>query len=213
VRFDGFKELCFLHPKYFQPDPSVFDELGIQYAQKYFLIRLVAWNASHDYGQQGIMESDLQKIINFLSMLGKVFISSEGLIHRDLEKYRIKVKPHRMHHVLHYAELYIGEGATMASECSVLGTPAIYINTITAGTLKEHELYGLMKIIKPHKNIFQEIKVCLNNGFCKERLLSNRNELLKDKIDVTSFMVWFVESFPESFKIMKKNPEYQNIFK
>jgi hypothetical protein len=33
--------------------------------------------------------------------------------------------------------------------------------------------------------------------------------MLSDKIDVTAFMVWFVENYPESAKIMKENPDYQ----
>ena len=37
--------------------------------------------------------------------------------------------------------------------------------------------------------------------------------MLKDKIDVTAFMVWFIENFPESHKIMKKNPNYDERFK
>jgi len=37
--------------------------------------------------------------------------------------------------------------------------------------------------------------------------------MLSDKIDVTAFMVWFVENYPESAKIMKENPEYQWSFR
>ena len=31
--------------------------------------------------------------------------------------------------------------------------------------------------------------------------------MLFEKIDVTGFMVWFVENYPESVGIMKENPE------
>jgi len=37
--------------------------------------------------------------------------------------------------------------------------------------------------------------------------------MLSEKIDVTAFMVWFVENYPESAKIMKENPGYQYRFK
>lgn len=43
--------------------------------------------------------------------------------------------------------------------------------------------------------------------------LKRKENMLSDKIDVTSFMVWFVENYPESAKIMKENPEYQKRFK
>jgi len=37
--------------------------------------------------------------------------------------------------------------------------------------------------------------------------------VLADNIDVTSFMVWFIENYPNSLKIMKDNPDYQWKFK
>ena len=40
--------------------------------------------------------------------------------------------------------LYVGEGATTASECAVLGTHAIYVNTLNWGdTDEEEEKYQL----------------------------------------------------------------------
>jgi hypothetical protein len=36
--------------------------------------------------------------------------------------------------------------------------------------------------------------------------------MLSEKIDVTAFLVWFVQHWPESFSIMKQNPDYQNRF-
>ena len=41
----------------------------------------------------------------------------------------------------------------------------------------------------------------------------NKDEFLTSKIDVTAFTVWFVENYPESVKIMKENPDYQDRFK
>jgi len=35
---------------------------------------------------------------------------------------------------------------------------------------------------------------------------------LSDKIDVTAFMVWFIEHYPESVNVMKHNPDYQHQF-
>ena len=37
--------------------------------------------------------------------------------------------------------------------------------------------------------------------------------MLADKIDVTAFMVWFIENYPGSFRIMKEEPDYQYRFK
>ena len=41
----------------------------------------------------------------------------------------------------------------------------------------------------------------------------SRKTSLKEKmIDPTKFLVWFIESYPKSFEIMKKNPNYQEKF-
>ena len=36
---------------------------------------------------------------------------------------------------MYYADLFVGESATMASEYAVLGTPAIFVSTSRRGTL------------------------------------------------------------------------------
>ena len=37
---------------------------------------------------------------------------------------------------------------------------------------------------------------------------SKRAKMLKDMIDVTGFVVWFIEFFPESKKILIEDPHY-----
>ena len=40
-----------------------------------------------------------------------------------------------------------------------------------------------------------------------------KSRLNLKKIDVTQMLVWFVENYPESKRIMKENPDYQMRFK
>jgi hypothetical protein len=47
----------------------------------------------------------------------------------------------------------------------------------------------------------------------KQEWQQKREKLLKEKIDITTFMVWFIENYPESFKVMKENPEIQERFR
>ena len=37
--------------------------------------------------------------------------------------------------------------------------------------------------------------------------------MLSEKIDYAQFLTWFIESYPESARIMKENPDFQNKFK
>lgn len=38
-----------------------------------------------------------------------------------------------------------------------------------------------------------------------------KNVLLKEKIDVTAFMVWFLENYPDSFIELQKNQNREKI--
>ena len=66
VRFNGYKEVAYLHPKYFQPDPSIFQELGLKDGEPYILLRFISWDAAHDFGQHGI-----QNKLKFVNELEK----------------------------------------------------------------------------------------------------------------------------------------------
>ena len=39
------------------------------------------------------------------------------------------------------------------------------------------------------------------------------HQLVNDKIDVASFMFWFVKNYPKSKSVMINNPEYQYNFR
>jgi len=61
--------------------------------------------------------------------------------------------------------------------------------------------------------MFQKIEELLSMRNLKQEWQKRRQKMLADKIDVTAFLVWFVENYPESVNIMKKNPDYQYRFK
>ncbi|MDI3479739.1 MAG: uncharacterized protein PWQ14_885 [Rikenellaceae bacterium] len=213
IRFNGYMELCYLHPNYFTPDPSILDLLEVKQDEKYVIMRFVSWNASHDVGHSGLSLEMKRKAVNELSKYAKVFISSEGELPDDLKKYQIKIPPEKMHDALAFATLFVGEGATMASECACLGTPAIYVNSLTAGTLEEQEKYGLLFGFRNSYGVIEKAIELLNTPNLKEEFQNRRQKMLADKIDVTAFFVWFIENYPDSAKIMKENPDYQYNFK
>jgi len=213
IRFNGYMELCSLHPEYFKPNIEVLNEIGVKENENYIILRFISWNASHDIGQTGIDILTKKNLIFELSKHTKIFISSEAELPEEFKCYQLKVTPEKMHDLLAFASLYIGEGATMASECAMLGTPAIYINTLTAGTLEEQEKYGLITAYRTTAGVLEKVLELLETPDLKEIYQERRNKMLADMIDVTAFMVWFIESYPESAKIMKENPDYQLRFK
>jgi Uncharacterized protein conserved in archaea len=211
-------ELCYLHPNYFTPDPSILDLLQLKRDEKYIIIRFVSWNASHDVGHSGLSLEMKHKAVKELSKYAKVFISSEGELPDDLKQYQIKIPPERMHDVLAFATLLYGESATMASECACLGTPSIFHDNNGRGyTDEEEKKYGLVfnyseSFLDQEMSLKKAIEL-LNTPNLKQKWQERRQRMLSDKIDVTAFMVWFIENYPDSVKTMKDNPDYRLRFK
>jgi len=201
VRYNGYHELAYLHPNYFKPDPSVLDDLGLKEGDKFVIVRFVAWQASHDIGQQGFDMETKRKLIKELEKYAQVFITSESPLPEEFEKYRITTPPEKIHDLLYYAMMYIGEGATVASECAVLGTPALYVNTLKLGYLDEEEdKYGLIYSFRDPDKAIQKAQELLQQPDLKKQWAKKRQRLLTDKIDVTQFMIDFIENYPVSLK-------------
>jgi uncharacterized protein len=213
IRFNSFIELCYLHSNNYSPQSDIKEILGLHENEKYVLLRFVSWNANHDIGQKGLSYSIKNKIINQLGKYAKVFISSEDKLSPEFEPYQIKIPYEKIHDALYYASLYIGEGATMASECAMLGTPAIYVNSLDAGTLQEQAKYGLIYSFRSTEGVLEKALEIIQDESIKHKHKLLQQKMLADKIDTTAFIVWFIENYPESVKKMKENPDFQNNFK
>jgi predicted glycosyltransferase len=214
IRFNGFMELAYLNKNYFNPTFDVLKKLNLSRNDKYVVIRLVAWTASHDIGHQGFSHNSLIKLIQVISKYAKVRITTEGEMHEDLQPYAMSsIKPSNMHHVLANAALFIGEGATMASECAVLGTPCIYVNTLSAGTIEEQEGHNLLVRLLDMDAIIKKAENILQNNSSKKEQMIRCTEYLENKINVTEFINWMITHFPASTNMMKNNPNYQDRFK
>ena len=213
LRYRGNIELFYLHPNRFKADSSIYELLNIDRDRRYAIIRFVSWDAHHDVGQKGFSYQQKIELVKKLSQKIEIFISSEVELPPELEKYKIKIPIDRIADALYFASLYIGEGATMASESAMLGTPAIYVNSLNdAGIFKELEEEGLFYIITDGREAISKAMDIINKNSKKE-YIEKRDSYIKKKIDVTAFMVWFIENYPESIDIIKRNPDYQLRFK
>lgn len=217
LKYQGFHKLAYLHPKRFTPDKSIVKQY-IPFERNYFLIRLTALNAHHDSGIVGITTSIAQQIIDILSPHGDIYITSERELEPQFEKYRLKINPLDIHHVMAFATLYIGDSQSMAVEAAMLGVPSIRFNDFAGkiSVLEELEYkYELTFGIKTSETekLYDTIKSLLNTPNLRQTFQSRRQKMLDDKIDVTAFFTWFIENYPESAKIIKQNPGYQYNFK
>lgn len=206
IRYNGYTELAYLHPNYFTPNPAVLDELRLSKDDIFIILRFVSWNAGHDIGQQGI-QNKIQFVKN-LEKYGQVLITSERQLSRELQEYKISLPPEKLHDLLYYATLYIGEGATTASECAVLGTHAIYTNTLRLGYTDEEEdkyqlVYNFSEKKQTKKGPFEKAVELLENDNLRNEGKEKREKLLRNKIDVTAFFIRFIQNYPASFQEMK----------
>ena len=200
VRYDGYHELAYLHPNYFKPDPSVLNDLGLTPSDKFFVLRFISWNAGHDAKQYGISTEMKHEYISKLEQYGKVFVSSESKIEDDFEKYKLEIAPEKLHSLLSYAYLYIGESSTMATESGILGTPSIYISSLvgTMGNFDELDgKYGLVSTFNNSKSAITSTLELLEDTNLKNKWKNKRKMLLNEKNDVTQYIVDFLENYPE----------------
>jgi predicted glycosyltransferase len=147
ARYEGLHELAYLSPAAFRPDPGIRSALGVGADEPYAVVRLVSWTASHDRGHSGLGSALALQAVERLAAHGRVFVSVEGGVPPALERHAVRLPPERMHHVLAPAHVYLGEGATMATEAGLLGTPSVYVSSLvgTMGNFDVLEEAGLVR--------------------------------------------------------------------
>jgi hypothetical protein len=104
----------------------------------------------------------------------------------------------------------------MATEAGLLGTPSVLISSLvgTMGNFLELEKkYGLIYCFSDSAVALPRALDILRNPESKHIWGEKREKLLKDKIDVTGFMTWFVENYPQSVREMRERPEVFEEFK
>jgi hypothetical protein len=188
-----FQELAYLHPKYFTPDPTVLEKHGIDPNERYFLLRLTGWEAYHDAGHSGLSPDGVRELVSFLEEYGTVYLSAEEGVPEDLEQYTLRTPPEDVHHVMYYADMYLGDSCTMSAEAAILGTPAIRTNSIVGTTgemiYKALKRYGLLQSIRDERAAIEAAKELVRNPPDREDLKRRVEWMLAEQRDVNRVMV------------------------
>lgn len=199
IKYDGYHELAYLHPEVFIPSKSIAEKY-VTTEKPYYLMRFAKLNAHHDKGIRGISNELASEILAVLEKKGKVYITSERELPGKFDKYRLKIDPLDIHHVMAYASLYIGDSQTMAAEAGVLGVPFIRYNDFVGriGYLKDmEETYKLGFGINAgdHKKFFRVITKIMDHKDYKISLKNNHSKMLIEKINVTDFIIKIIEDY------------------
>lgn len=191
VRYPGYHELAYLHPNRFDPDPSVLEEADIGPDDRFAILRIVSWDAAHDVGDSGF--DNIVDVVERLENTGvEVRITAEKDVPAAIEEKQVSIPPDRIHNLIAYADLYIGESATMATESAVLGTPAIFVSSTRRGYTDEIEAdYGLMFNYSGedrHERSLKKAQEILSN-YDSTKWSERRHTLLNEKIDATKLIL------------------------
>lgn len=207
LKYPGYNELLYMHPHRFQPKSreEVFRMLGISSSERYVLLRFVSWRATHDKGHKGVTYENKLEVVQRMSQYARVFISSESPLPEELVSYKLPTAPEMIGHVMAHATMVFGESATMVSEAAILGVPGIYIDDTGryyTNDLQKH--YGLCwcyteSVVDQEAAISKAVELLSMSPHELETQMHRASQsLLSEKIDVTAFLIWFVENYPES---------------
>jgi predicted glycosyltransferase len=191
VRYAGFHELMYLHPDEFTPDPRQLDSLDLKPEDRFFVVRFVSWEATHDIGETGFSANDKETLLRELSARGRVLLSVEsGDIDPEFRPLVTTFAPEKAHHLLAFASLYIGEGGTMLTEAALLGTPAIFVSTLRAGNWEHlRDKYDLLYFYDTGSEGLAKAIELLEMPYLKTVWAERRRKMLLDKIDPTPWLV------------------------
>ena len=201
----------YLHPNWFKASKEIVHKNGINPNEPYFLLRFAKLNAHHDNGVSGISATIARRLVEMLSPHGKIYITSERELEPEFEQYRLHINPLDIHHVMAFATLYIGDSQSMANEAAMLGVPSLRFNDFVGakkiGVMEELEhAYGLTYGISSHEpeKLYAKVEELLAMPNLRETFQERRAKMLSEKIDVTSFLTWFIEHYPQSAEATRK---------
>ena len=198
IRYPGYHSTAYTHPNQFTPDASVLRGEGLEPGEPFTLVRLVNWKAIHDIGDFGV--KNLRDVIETLSPYGRIILSSEKPLPPDLQTLTLRGPRQNMLHLQAFARLFFGESATMASECVMLGTPAIFLSTSRRGYIDEQQnrydmVYSFNDPETGQAQALDKARELLEDPETPARWQAKREKMLAELIDVTAFIQEKVCSF------------------
>lgn len=216
IGYDGYMKMAYLHPRYFIPSNDILRNYGI--AEDYILIRLAKLTAHHDVGIKGLNINVVNKIIDIASNYGlRVYISSEIDLDSSLSQYQLAINPKDIHHVMAFSRILISDSQSMSVEAAMLGIPSLrfsdFVGRISVLEELEHQYnltYGIAT--STPDRLIAKLNEILETPQMLFQYKSRHCKMMNDKIDVTAFLVWLIDSYPNSICSIRQGEEFQKPF-
>jgi len=197
VRYAGYKQSAYLHPDLFTPDPAVREELGLDSGEPFFIVRFVAFTASHDVGEWAMTAQAKREVVRRLQAHGRVFVSSEAALDPDLAPLAFPLPASRFVHALAFADLVVGESASVSAEAAMLGVPNLRLSSFARRQpviMELDERYGLVREFRPDE--LDELFATLEEYLVRDDLVAEFHER-RDKMlaETVNLARWYADRF------------------
>ena len=189
LKYNGFKELAYLHPNHFMPDMKALGPYNLN-PYEYVFIREVS-NASLNY--RGMEMGKLSKILDYLKEMDlKILLSIEdkSLINLFKDHCIILKEPvEDIHSLLHFAAFTVSSGDSMARESCLVGTPAIYTGGRDMAINNELIKRSCMLKVEDEKRIKETIKYLIEENVKKEVEAKIKYAIEHEWVDTTEVIL------------------------
>jgi len=190
IKHKSSHKLAYLHPNNFKPNPEVLKKYSLR-NKKYIITRRSSLKAHHDKNAKGISKELWEKLEPLFKNYN-IIDSKEGVDNKKIDFYD-------MHDLLYYAKLLICDSQSMSVEAAMLGTPCVRISSFKGkiNILEELEnKYKLLFSYHPHQEekIKKKVQELLKNEDTGEEFQKKKDEMLKNKVDFTKWMVEFFQN-------------------
>ncbi len=189
LKYDGFKELAYLHPNYFKPDKKALEQYGLT-PYNYVFVREVS-GISLNY--KNFQHEDLSRIIQHLKELGlKLVLSLED--RTQVGKYSddvilLKEPINDIHSLLYFASFTISSGDSMARESCLVGTPSIYTGGRDMIINKELIKRSCMFKVDDKQHLKEVVKNIIEKDIKKETEETIKHAIKYEWVDTTEVII------------------------
>lgn len=189
LKYNGFKELAYLHPNHFKQNKKALDQYNIN-PYEYVFIREVS-SASLNYRK--LEMGKLSKIVDYLKQMDlKIVLSIEdkSLINLFKDHCIILKEPvEDIHSLLHFAALTISSGDSMVRESCLVGTPAIYTGGRDMAINNELIKMSCMFKVEDENYLEETIKYLIENDIKKEVKTKIKYAIEHEWVDTTQVIL------------------------
>jgi predicted glycosyltransferase len=189
VKYNGFKELAYLHPNYFKPDIDALREYGIAESQ-YVFIREVS---SSSLNYRNLKMGQLAGVCSYLKdlHLDVVLSLEDKSLTKQFENQCIILKEpvNDIYSLIHHALFTISSGDTMARESCLVGTPVIYTGGRKMSVNQELVTKGIFFEASDKQTILKLIKKIIKEDLKQKTQMIIQKALAEEWEDTSKVII------------------------